>query len=280
MENMEYVYMALFVIGVILVFAAAFRKQAGFLKGINPVAAGVIGVLLIVPGFMWGIYPYLDTPPAQIAGEDITVIVDDTGTVQYPTFEITPAYSNETTAGSKGPAKLNIDEDTFTLPFVANTTQHDIYQGNGSATSGAGTSWWDPKVQFDVSPVPFAGANADDLATIFFEILEPELEVDAASSGPYYTFVKTGGKRQIEWTTAGSSSTIDYTSGSRTMLMTGNVSLQLTLELDEASLSRMQTTYDTMTFHAKFSNGGGWSETFTFTLIPLSISTTSTPDVW
>jgi hypothetical protein len=268
MRNEDYLYIALFAIGLILFAAAIFRKQAGFLKTLNPMVALIIGVALMIPGFYWGVIPLVEGDPPYEAGTQTIVVQDSSGDVQYPSWDITPARSNTTQ-----PALLDSDEAGFTIPFVSNTTQHDIYQ------QGATTSWYDPEIEFACNPVPFAGADADDLATIFYEVLEPELEVDAATSGPYYAFVKTGGHRRILWHVAGQGQN-EFVTGSQTMLMTGNVTMQLVLELDEASLSRMQSTFDKMSFNIKFSNGGGWSKVYGVDLIPVTISATSTPDVW
>lgn len=268
MEEMTILYLLAFIIGLVFVFAALARKQAGPLKGINPVVAGVIGVVLIIPGFYFGVMPYIevDAEPA----EPQTIIIDDSGgAVTYPTFEIQAGVANTTQ-----PCVLSSGDDGFTAPYIANTTQHDIYKEDN-------TSWMDPRIEFSITPIPFAGATQDDLATVYFEFLEPEAEVDAASSGPYYLFVKTSGKRQIEWRTANAAiGEIIYVSGSDTMLMTGNQTMQLVLETDEGSLSRAQTEYDAITSHVKFTNGAGWSETFWIDWIPIKIGAATTPDVW
>jgi hypothetical protein len=264
MENMELIMLIVFVLGLALIFAALARKQAGPLKGIPPVVAGVVGVCLVIPGFFYGVLPYLPETEGTT-----TVVVDDTGDVVYPTFEVTPAVANTTQ-----PAQLSSGQDGFTLPFIANTTQHDIYKEDN-------TSWMDPEIQFAIKPIPFAGATQDDLATIYYEVVEPEYDIDAATAGPYYLFVKTSGNRQIEWHSVnGAVGANEFVSGSATMLMTGNETMQLYLETDEGSLSRMQTEYDSITIHVKFSNGAGWSETFWLDFVPIKIEAATTPDVW
>jgi hypothetical protein len=268
MEEYALLFLALFVVGIALA-ATAFLKKSP-LKGVNPVIAVVVGVCLVIPGYFYGVQPYFATDDAA-GGETTGTIVVTTPDeeVTYPTFDIQPSAANTTQ-----PAVLSSGEDGFTLPFIANTTQHDIYKEDN-------TSWCDPEVQFCITPIPFAGATQDDLATIYFEVVEPDLEVDAASSGPYYLFVKTGGKRQLEWHSVnGAVGANIFISGSDTMLMTGNQSMQLLMECDEGSLSRMQTEYDAITVHIKFSNGGGWSETFWLDFIPIKIAAASTPDVW
>lgn len=261
MENTELIMLILFVLGLALVFAALARKQAGPLKGLNPVLAGVIGVVLIIPGFFYGVMPYL--PEEEVEGETV-IVIDDSAPTAFPTFAIQAAVSNTTQ-----PAQLGSGEDGFTIPFVANTTQHDIAKEDD-------TNWMDPEIEFAITPIPFAGANADDLATIYYEVLQPDYDIDAASAGPYYLFVKTGGKRQLKWHVAGVGET-EFVSGSQTMLMTDNVTMQLYIEADEGSLSRMQTEFDAITTNIKFSNGAGWSESYWLDWIPVDIGADTTP---
>jgi len=262
MTDMMMIGWALVIIGLGLGISILATKKT---FGVHPGIIGIVCAALIIGPIAMG---WATLPEAEDAGDGTINIINDTGEVQYPTFEITPARSNTTQ-----PAVLKSDETGFTVPYVANTTQHDIYQQDAS------TSWYDPEIEFHIVPIPFAGASQDDLATIYYEFLEPDYEVEAATSGPYFMFVKTSGKRQLDWHVAGGAVN-EWVEGTQTMLMTENVTMQCYMEFDEASLSRAQTAYDAMTIHIKFTNGGSWSETFDVDVIPITISATSTPDVW
>jgi hypothetical protein len=270
MTDMTMIGWILVIIGIGLAIGLVASKKT---FGVHPALLGiVIGALILGPFAMgWATFPAEDAPPSTPG----TIIIDE-GEVQYPTFDVDPAVSNTSAAAEV--IVLNSDETGFTIPFRANTTQHDIYPQNATEDS-TGASWFDPEVEFAITPIPFAGADADDLATIYYEVMEPNLEVDAATSGPYYAFVKTGANRQLEWHVAGSGET-QYVDGSQTMLMTGNVTVQLYMELDEGSLSRIQNTFDGLTWHVRFYNNGGWSQTFTMTFICTNLGTANTPDVW
>lgn len=254
----------LVVVGIGLAIGLAATKKT---FGVHPAILGVVIAGLIIGPFAMG----WATLPAGEGGQTDITIVEPTRDTVYPTFDIALAVANTTQ-----PAVLNDGETGYTIPFIANSTQHDIYQSDNV------TQWSDPFLQFNIQPVPFAGATQDDLATIYFEVLDPDEEVDAASSGPYYLFVKSQAKRQLEWRVAGSA-TFDWIDGSYTMLMTDNVSLQLYIEADEGSLSRTQTAFSPITTQIKFTNGGTWSQMVEVDWIMLSTGTSTTnhtPGTW
>ena len=99
--------------------------------------------------------------------------------------------------------------------------------------------------------------TADDLATIYYEVTNPEVTTSDGTD-TYKMFTKSSGNRQLIWTGDGT----EYVDGSSTMLMTENVTLLLTLTYSQDSYSRIENTYDPVMTYIKFSNGCGWSQTY------------------
>jgi len=222
----------LLIVAGIAIFIVTFKKVKG-IKIPNP----IIGVLCAVALAGVGLYGYenidISGEPAQIATA-----------VECPEFDIVPTVST-------GNGVLNLAETEINIPFLANTTSHTIDEGDN-------TTWVDTAISFFVSPSALEqGADADQTATVYYEVTSPGQTVDS-SSGTYYMVTKTSGRWQNIFTGSGT----EYNSGSHTMLITTNVTLVLTIDTDQTGMSYIANTYSPQTLTVKFSNGCGWYEEF------------------
>jgi len=237
---------AAFIIGLFLFFGAFARK--GIFKGSSQPIVAAIGVIAVVLGIVWAVMPTIQEY-TDLGAQ--TIIIDTTGdtTAQYASWEITPS---ETMAD----VTLNSAKTGFTVPAHANQTNHTLNTAaNTTDLSGI------VEFHFHCVPQPYASATQDDLATIYYEVLDAEINVDT-SSDSYKLITKSGGNRQAYWN-SGSNASVDYVDGSSTLLMTSSVDLNLTIDINEDSFSRIENDYDPVTVRVKFYNGGGWSETYT-----------------
>lgn len=225
-------------IGLGAVFIVSIFHKIKKMPKMSPVLAGLIGVGLIGFGAIGVGYmdnPFEATPEAQIA--DTTDITD------CASFQITPSVSSSE-------ATLNSDETQFTVGARANTTAHTI-------TETDNTTWVNPVLQFVVKPQAYAGADADNLATIYYEVVNPEITTTDGTD-TYKLFTKSSGKRQLIWT----GDSTEYVSGSSTMLLTENLTLTLTMTCSQDSFSRIENTYDPVTISVRFYNNCGWTQTY------------------
>jgi len=168
--------------------------------------------------------------------------------VECPTFDIEPSAINDVCI-------LNSAKDGFSIPALANTTQHNL-------SSMANGTWVDPQFSFLIEPIMVQGMDATNLAQIFFEISDPEITIDT-SSDEYYLVTKSGGNRQ--WIFAiddGDDVRTKYADGSCQMLLTESCYINLTVDINQDSMSRIENTYDKTSVYIIFSNGCGWSERY------------------
>lgn len=260
----SYVWLAVFFIGLVVFFMGIFRKYSPI--KMNPVLGAVVGICLILPGFIWGIMPnFPDQPLQQAPGQ--TIVVQNPGGI---TTTVPPAsFSIDATAcqsaasvifgGEPLDGVLNVAETVYTLPATqrANDTGFTV---NFTA------------LNFTVTPVAPSGATADDLATIYFETQyatewenEPMLEQD--SNDVYFA----------NWTrvtpVTANSVTYGY-SGSASMLYTETQNYQVVYKYDYHLASTttgpalMHTVGDTLSWTATFHNvDWSWSQSYTFMLI-------------
>ncbi len=163
---------------------------------------------------------------------------------QYATFDITPTGSTT--------CLLNSAKNGFKVPAYANKTAHTLIQTDNT------TAWTNPVATFEIEPVMFEGATNEDLAFLEYSVYDPDIAIDTATDS-YKLFTKSGGNRQILWNDSGD---VDYVSGSKNLGMTDNVTLVLTLTVNQDSMSRIEDTYDAVTVRVTFSNGQGWSKTY------------------
>jgi len=224
----------LVLVGAVFILDSIFKKNK-IIK--NRTWSVIIGVALIAVGFFGtGFGAYISDWTADETPSEGAITTS-------ASFDITPSVSSSE-------ATLNSDEDTFVVAAYANTTAHTI-------TESDNTTWVDPVLQFVCTPITPAGANADSLATIYYEVVNPEVTTTDGTD-TYKLFTKSGGNRQLIWGGDGT----HYVDATSTMLMTENVTLTLTMTCSQDSFSRMENTYDPVTVTIRFSNGAGWSETY------------------
>jgi hypothetical protein len=224
-----YLWMGVFFIGLVVFFMGVFRKQSPI--KINPVLGAVVGICLILPGFIWGIFPTIGSPASPIQTQpNIIVNTPDNNNVVVaapPTFTVavTPivAATGWFTAAAVTPistAACNADDSELTIPVTANQ----------------GTTLWNFAVNytgmnFSIVPVAPAGSSADDLATIYFES-----QYNMKHNGKYildYNSAET--IFDAQWATGGYNAATFATwdhSGSYTMLYTDTLKLGLLFELN------------------------------------------------
>lgn len=262
MDSTQIIMLVFFVLGLVLLFTAFSKKHAGPLKGLNPVMAGVLGVILIIPGFYYGIYPLLPveetTPPAQVI---ITPTLPDE--THYATFDITMGEGTNIDAGST--EGVSTDLHTYSYPFSSNTTSDNITVGYDADGVWATGITGHVNITFTIVPIAWAGADNDDICTIYYEILDPDQAVDdGAGTASLYLFDKDNGYRQILWYEYSETGVAvkDYISGSKSMILTDSCTLNVRLLTSHYSLAQLADELDTQTVSIVFSNGGGWSETF------------------
>jgi hypothetical protein len=225
--------------GIALVFGGLTGSKLGMKKKIPKAGGLVAGGLLIIVS-LWGFGTI-----AWFEGIDTTT-ADTSTDGMYPNWDVTPSV-----ALSEG--TLNSAETKFTIGAIANTTAHTI-------TETDNTTWVNPKLQFVCTPEIPDGftPTADDLATLYYEVTNPEITTDDGTD-TYKLFTKSGGNRQLIWTGDGT----HYVSSHSTLLYTGNVTLSLTLTCNQDSFSRMENTYDPVTVYIKFYNkDSSWSKTY------------------
>jgi hypothetical protein len=253
METLEMIGILCIAIAVILVLVLLVSKKT--LKGTplaNPMMALIVAVILGVVG--WFPLGGGDAINELITPEATAYVpytpTTPTSTYVSATFDITP-----TAQGNSG-FTLDSTHTIFSLPIIA------YYDTNVIAESD-NTTWVDADMVFTVRPIPWSGADNDDLATIFYEFSDPELTVD--TTGTYYVFTKTGGERQITWFAYGS--TLEYVSGSHTMLLTDSATIFCNTSLIQDSVSRIENLYDPLTCYVTFYNAARtWSKTYSLNM--------------
>jgi hypothetical protein len=160
--------------------------------------------------------------------------------VKYVTFSITPSVS-------AGNGVLNDEKDKMTIPFYANTTSHTI-------KTATNTTFVNPVISFSVKPVGFIDATADDLGFLHYTVQGASSTVDS-ESGTHYILDEVSGDYQAIWTGDGT----EYVSGDSQVGLTENLTLVLTLDVDETGLSYVQYTYSPQILTVRFTNNAGWS---------------------
>jgi hypothetical protein len=238
---------------VLVLMALVYKKGLKKLGPLNnPVWAFVVGIVLVGAGAMYGGWDYISDfieDEAPTGG----ITPGPSSGYQYATWDITP--SAIITGGYNVDATLNSAKTVFTVPAMANLTG-----ASEVLVELDNTTWENPRMQFVLKPLPWAGADADDLATIYFEVNNPDLTIETSTTGNYYLLTKTGGNRQAIWTVSGLTS---YVEGSHTVLLTGNATITLDLTVNQDSAGRIENTYDPITLSITFHNGDwSWSKSY------------------
>jgi hypothetical protein len=207
--------------------------------------------LLVIGAFTTGLIG-ADTTTDDTTETVSVVYTPPTTTYTEPTFEITP--SAVTTAGTYNAfTSLNSAETQFTVPAWANTTGHTILEIDN-------TTWLDPRVQFIIMPIPPSGSDADQLATLWFDVANYDATIDADTAVSQRLITKTSGQYQVIWSEGSNQWFID---GSKTLLMTGNATLTCDFDVNQAGMSYMETNDPialTITFR---NNDWTWSKSYT-----------------
>lgn len=260
METM-YIWLGIFIIGLALFFLAIFRKQSAI--KIPQAPGAFIGAIMMIVGYMWGVAPlYSESAPFE-AGEIVVTTGDE---IAAPTFSIDAnAVITNIWDSAVGDcittATFDASETTYTIPVSVNTGgTHDAIAVNYSA------------INFTATPIPPTGANADDLATIYFE---SDYNIKHESE---YVF-KTNGAETIffaNWTrvgTVGDAPSWDH-SGQDTMLLTEDETYQIAYGFNggENALGNVfKTVGETITWHITFHNADwSWSKVYTVNAIVIA----------
>jgi hypothetical protein len=265
-----YLWMGVFFIGLVVFFMGVFRKQSPI--KINPVLGAVVGICLILPGFIWGIFPTIGSPASPIQTQpNIIVNTPDTtqDTIAPPTFSVDPtavtAASGMYGAAALTPISTNAfsqDENSFIIPVTVNEgTSYYAFANNYSA------------MNFSITPIAPAGADATDLATIYFESQynmkyndEYVLDYNAAETIWDALWV-------VETFNSATHKSWDH-SGSYTTLYTTAYTLSLLFELNGANSElpdQFHTVGDTVSWTVTLHNSDwSWSKTVTVNAITIA----------
>ncbi len=230
--------------GVIVIFAAIIGALFAFgvLKmpeavGIKPIV-GIVAIMLVIGLGM--IFIETPTPKAEVTG-----LAD---------MEFSIEASAITTAGSYYPdTSFDDSSNLFTVPYKANTTSSLLNEHGDNSTYSD-----DPRLNFTIRADFPADADDDDLAIIYYEILNPTLYTE--SDADNYVLVKTDDVHQAVWTDqdGSTSDVLGWTAGGIEETLT----LSLDLELYETGL-QLADVFNGVVMNIKFHNQANtWSETY------------------
>lgn len=252
-----YIWIAVFFIGLVVFFMGIFRKYSPV--KMNPVLGAVVGVCLIIPGFIWGIMPNFPAQPLQQTGGSQTIVVQQGGTTVAPaTFDLDPSASTGLYNGAGSTcvstAAWNAAETIYTVPLTINEggTAHYAFTANYTGAN------------FTITPVAPAGATNDDLATIYFET-----EYTMTYSSEDFLNVDGNGVYWANWYNCESGGLTYQYSGSLSMTYTQTKTLQVGYQFDTNAdttgvAEAMSTVGDSVSWTITFHNiDWTWSESFT-----------------
>jgi hypothetical protein len=261
-----YIWIAVFFIGIVVFFMGVFRKYSPI--KMNPVLGAVVGICLILPGFIWGIFPAFPAQPLQQTSSPTVIVQQPSGTTSLTpaTFDV-DAVAVTAATGMWGAADItpittttfDAAETTLTIPVTCNT-------GTGNyafAVNHTGAN-------FTIRPIAPSGVDADDLATIYFEseydmTFDGEDVLNSNAAGSIYdaewNYLTFNDASHQEW---------DH-SGSFTMLYTDSVTLSLYYQLDGENgklADEFATVGDTTTWTITFHNSDwSWSKSYGVVMI-------------
>jgi len=257
MDITQIILIAAMLGGIILIIAGIFMKaKVKKVTGVGMFGAIIIGAVLAGAGYYFGGDAIIEN--WQSGGEPPSggqyIPYTPTETIHDAEFTITP-----TAQGNSG-FTIDSAKTIFSCPAIANTTAHTLDEADN-------TTWVDPDMKFVVVPIAYAGADALDLATCFFEFNDPDALVNTATSN-YYVFTKSGGYRQIEWNVMPAATYgHQYVSGSQSTLLTTPFTVFCNMSINQDSVSRIENVYDPVTMSLTFHNAANtWSKTYTMSL--------------
>jgi len=223
-------------VAIALLFGSKLLKMPKAI-GMKPLA-GFIALVLVI-----GFAMVFVQGPAPVA--DVTGLTGITFDVEASAVTTDGSYYPDTT----------YDEDSglFTVPFKANTTGDNLSEHGDNSTYSD-----DPRLNFTIKAELPDEATDNDLAIVYFEVVNPTLYV--ASDADNYVLTKTNDKHQATWTDQdGNTNTVSgWTSGGVEETFT----VTLDLDLYEAGLVNAGV-FDPYVMNIKFHNKANtWSETF------------------
>jgi hypothetical protein len=211
------------------------------LFGAKKAMSAAVVLVVIAGGVLW----YQGELP------DISADTTTTTTATAASFDIDLVSNNTDGATTQDNTSAADNDLSFTTPFEYSTTTTPTSILN---CTNNGT-FVDPTYIFDVTPSAPAGATADDLVTITYEMVDPGDAITV--SGTDYAVISDHDDGGINafWTITDKSdlSSVkdhDMVSGQVSMLYTEAYRLNLTLVLHDDGLARL-TDYDTVTIYAK-----------------------------
>lgn len=262
MDTMMLLGLLAFALGLIL-FALAFARKSPIK---NQAVTGGIAAVLFFGGLLWGVMPYYEENFATESGGGTTIVnVDTGGSDECPAFDIDPTALTSatnmvgTSDGAIATTAWNAAETVLTIPVTVSNTNSGVHAAFGANETGT---------NFSITPIPPVGANADDLATIYFET-----EYDMTHEGK--DVLKDNGNGIYEANfSVGNDDATGFTrwhhSGSDTMLLTNTLNLQLVYGLDGGGefAEVFQTVGETTTWTVTFHNADWtWSKVYTISAI-------------
>jgi len=213
----------------------------------NAKIAYLVGGLMVLGGAFYpgyGVWEdmYVDTTP-------------DAAIISGVTFDITPTNGSYT-GFSTGVLTVTVDEDSMGVTAQVAVDSSDCFTA-GNATS----------INFSINPVAPTGATATDLATIRFSVDETQ------EYAGEHIYTETSDVYEAQFAIDGYGDTVDY-EGSHTMLLTETAWVEFQCDLDGAGTDTFGEEFDAvgdrLTIPITFWTDGGWSETYTITLICIS----------
>ena len=243
--DMIYLWSIAFFIG--LVGVGFGLKGKGFGSIPSPYVLG-IGAVLAIAGFVMGFGPLIGWEQADT---DTVTIIEET--IAGTAFDITPTNGTYEwgVSGIDMTGTVAGNEESITFPITVNSNNR--FAGNASA------------VNFSIKPIAPAGADANDLATIFFSVDENQ-KFDGEE-----IYRESSGVMSALWLINVGTSTENY-EGQHTMLMTDTDWLCFTFWLDGAGTDTFGEEFDaigdTLTIPVSFWNSDhSWTQTFDIILV-------------
>jgi len=222
--------------GLVLLFMAIKNK----LSIGHPIVTWILALALIALPFYYGV---VEVPGFQ----------DDPLYAPPPT--VTPSCSGwaitATAGGLNANETYNADTRTLTAPTVIGSNDLEDTQ---------------VALNFSLRPVPLAGQTSQDLAVIYYEVLNYNVKFEGE-----YVLTESSDEQWANWT---NSQVVDEKySAQSSMLLTGTAWANLTLTFDDGAGSwAAEVTSDDLydpiaTFTVRFYDNCGWSQTYTINLI-------------
>ena len=167
-----------------------------------------------------------------------------------------------TTTGYNSYTSFDGEKD-FVVPARALTVSDTIRELYGGV-------WYDPRIEFRITPETGPGSTTNDKATISFLASDYDQRV-IASGGNYRLITKNGAWYKITWTC---DSEIWYVEGEKTMFVMQPSTITLDFSVNKYAFSQMEL-FDKITIPLTFYNGDkSWSDSYNVTFMVSQQSST------